>query len=223
MISLLLSLFLSTAEAKQIHIGIIDSGIPRFSTNLKVCPNGLYDLTHTDIYDKIEHGSNINGIISDKLKNIDYCSYVIKIYDNGSEGTLTLTLRALMLLYHLDVDIVNYSSTGSESSEFERMLIEGLINIKHVKFVTAAGNEHRDLDKKCGNFPACYRGVISVGNLNSDGSIASTSNYGKRITVWKHGMWIRANGITMSGTSQATAQETGDLALEIVDLYKHSK
>src|ERR1700732_4057950 len=102
----LLFLFSFISNAKTIRIGVIDSGVPNFETNLKVCPNGLYDLTHTDVYDKIEHGSNILGIISNGLKNVDYCVVVIKIYDEASWDTEFIThIMAYIYMYYLHIDV----------------------------------------------------------------------------------------------------------------------
>jgi hypothetical protein len=205
----ILFLFSFTVNAKTIRVGVVDSGMPNFDTNLKVCPNGVYDLTHTDVYDKIGHSTNILGIISNGLKDIDYCAVVIKVYDENSADTTFIThLIAYLYLYYLHVDVVNYSSVGAEDEgKAEEVLIKGMIS-RGVKFVAAAGNHNVDLDKNCSAFPACIPGVISVGNLKSDGARHSSSNYGKIVKVWQIGVNVCANNICYTGTSQATAKQT---------------
>ena len=204
----ILILLSSTANAKTIRIGVVDSGMPEFETNLKVCPNGVYDLTHTDVYDRIGHASNILGIISNGLKDVDYCAVVIKIYDEKSYDTEFIThIMAYIYLYYLHVNVVNYSSSGIEESVAETVLVKGLMD-HGVVFVTAAGNNNKDLDKQCEAWPACIPGVISVGNLNTDGTRHKRSNYGKIVKAWRIGTNITANGVTMTGTSMSTAFET---------------
>ncbi len=220
---ILLSLLIScNSNAKQIRIAIIDSGIPSFKTNAKFCDKGLYDLTDTDMKDKIGHGSNVLGIISENLNKagIDYCIYDIKIYDKSSADTPFLThLLAYIYVYYLNgVDIVNYSSSGISEAPAETALVKGLVGLG-IKFVVAAGNDSRDLDKSCNAYPACVSGVISVGNLNKNGSRNKNSNYGKIINKWQIGTEICYNKICMSGTSQATAFETVEQAKK---LYKES-
>lgn len=219
---LLLSLLIScNSNARQIKIAILDTGLPTFKTDAKLCHNGSYDLTGTDMVDRIAHGTNIIGIISDRLNKakVDYCIYDIKIYDKASSDTPFLThLIAYLYLYYLDVDIVNYSSSGLVESPPEDVLIKGLID-KGVKFVAAAGNDSKNLDKKCVVFPACIPGVISVGNLNSDGTRHSSSNYGKIVSKWRGGTRICANHVCETGSSQATAVETAEQAKK---LYRES-
>lgn len=219
----LLSLLIScNSNARQIKIAIIDSGIPKFKTNAKFCSNGLYDLTNTSMEDHLSHGSNILGIIAENLNkaNVDYCIYDIKIYDKDSSDTPFLThLVAYIYLYYLDgVDIVNYSSSGPTESPPENALLKGLIS-RNIKFVASAGNDNKDLDIACSAWPACIPGVISVGNLNVNGTRHKASNYGKIVTAWQMGSNICYNHVCMSGTSQATAFETVNQAKK---LYKES-
>ena len=203
-----ISLFFNFAEARTIRIGVVDSGMPEFETNLKMCDYGKYDLTHTNIYDKIGHGSNILGIISNGLSDVDYCVVVIKIYDESSSDTEFIThLMAYIYIYYLHIDVVNYSSVGLEESVAETVLIKGLMD-HGVTFVAAAGNNNKDLDKNCNAYPACIPGVISVGNLNANGSRHRTSNYGKIVKAWHNGTNICMNKVCMTGSSMSTAFET---------------
>lgn len=219
---ILLSLLIScNSNARQIKIAIIDTGLPTFKTDAKLCPKGAYDLTDTDMVDRISHGTNIIGIISENLNksNVDYCIYDIKIYDKASSDTPFLThLIAYLYVYYLDVDIVNYSSSGSVESPPEDVLIKGLID-RGVKFVAAAGNDNKDLDKQCSVWPACIPGVISVGNLNLDGHRHKTSNYGKIVKKWHLGSNVCYNHVCETGTSQSTAFETVEQAKK---LYRES-
>jgi hypothetical protein len=210
-----LLLFCSISQAKQIRISVIDSGYSNNLPDLKVCKNGLKDLTNKGMPDKLGHGTLILGIIAKALKDIDYCVYVIKIYDESSSDTLFIThLMAYVYSYVLNPDIINYSSSGPIYVDMEEFLIKGLIS-KNIKFVAAAGNENMDLDKECSAWPACIKGVISVGNKLNNGLRASRSNYGKRVTQWEVGERICINGMCGSGTSMSAAMYTSKLAKEL--------
>lgn len=193
--------------------------MPRFSTNLKLCKDGAVDFTDTDIYDESQnyyHGTNIAGIISNGLKNIDYCVYILKIYSTKHEVDRFNHLKAFRYAISKKVDLINYSSSGVGYNVMEAYLVR-IMRIKNIKFVCAAGNDSLNLDKGCIAYPGCYNGVISVGNLNKNKTIARTSNYGKIVTAWQVGDHICANNVCLSGTSQATAVQT------VVEAIKLSK
>lgn len=207
------------SHAKQIHVAIIDSGISKDTTNLKICPNGLIDLTHTDMVDRIDHGSIVNDIIGDKLKGTDYCLYIIKIYDRKRGIEVFTFENALSLLYRFDyVDIINFSSEGNIEGPYldEKVLLFGLLQLKGAKFVEAAGNSSRNLDTDCNIYPTCYKDTILVGNGRNRFEHALSSNYGKRINAWRDGNIISINGIVRSsGSSFSAAIYSADLALEM--------
>lgn len=210
-----LLLFCSISEAKQVKIVVIDSGYSNNLPDLKICKNGMHDLTNKGMPDKYGHGTVILGIIAKALKDIDYCVYIIKIYDEPNTGTpFIIHLLAYMYSYLLSPDIINYSSSGPIYVEAEEFLIKGLIS-KNIKFITAAGNENKDLDKECNAWPACIKGVIAVGNKLKNGLRAPHSNYGKRIIQWEDGDRICINGTCMSGTSMSTAVYTSKLAKKL--------
>lgn len=220
-VSLLLALCLGfSAQAKQVKIAIIDSGYTRDNVkNLKVCENGLVDLTGTDIKDRMGHGSNVLALIADRLEDVDYCAYVIKIYDKNSLVPFVRHLIAYTLLYVIkDLAVVNYSSSGTIYDEPEDVLITGLVH-KGIVFDVAAGNGHKNLDKECSSWPACVKGVTSVGNLNRNGTVNSSSNYGDVIKAWEIGTDMCAGGYCLTGTSMATAVHTAKVTRQ---LYKQS-
>jgi hypothetical protein len=118
-------------------------------------------------------------------------------------------LMAWAVINSLKVDIVNYSSSGFSSNAAEAQLLHLLYN-KGIKVVVAAGNESRDLDENCNVFPACYYPyVIPVGNIGNG------SNHGKIVTVVRNGNHQCYNDHCFSGTSQATALYSSELAIEL--------
>ena len=80
-------------DAKTIKVAIIDSGVSHIESYVKICPDGLYDLTQMppkihalpiEMSDEIGHGDNVTYIIADNLRDVDYCMYIIKIYGGKS-------------------------------------------------------------------------------------------------------------------------------------------
>lgn len=209
----------SLAEAKQIIIAVIDSGINLDKVpEAKICKDGIMDFTGTGDKDELMHGSNVAGIIAHHLKNFDYCMYIMKVYTKtgrrDSLGTYFAYIMALTMAVHLHPDIVNFSSSGREVDTPEKYLIKALVD-NDAKFVVAAGNDSLNLDKHCDAYPACYPGVISVGNLGLNGQPHPSSNYGKRVSMWAPGTQIHAAGVTMTGTSQAAPVVTAILAKKL--------
>lgn len=211
------------SSAKEIRILVIDSGYSNNIKDLKVCPNGTRDLTGKGMSDRLGHGTVILGIIAENLKDIPYCVYILKIYDDESfETPFIIHLDSFLYAYHIkDLDIINYSSNGTVYSRLEEVIINTIVVEKRVKFVTAAGNHNTDLDKKCNSWPACMDNVISVGSLHRDGKKDSRSNYGKRVTAWEFG-YKCVNDTCMRGTSMATAVHTSKIAKKIYE-YRNKK
>lgn len=218
-----LFLFSASVNARQIRIGVIDSGISYVAPYLHICKDGMYDLSVTKpgidyktarTTDELGHGSNVSYIIADHLKDVDYCMVIIKIYgDHGTGTSFYAHFAAYLLAATLDLDIVNYSSGGYRYSATEHMLIS-LLQKHGTKFVTAAGNDNLNVDRADMFYPCGYKDVICVGNLDH-GRKHNQSNFGKTVTVWQEGTNVSAGGYTMSGTSQATAVETAVLVRQM--------
>lgn len=214
-------------QAKTLHIAIIDSGIRVVpNEDIKFCDKGHMDFTYTGIEDHMDHGTNVAYTIASYLKNVDYCFIIIKVFDKKTKD-IGIDPMHLAFFYLLElktkIDIINISAGGIGKEVEEDALVGGLI-AKGIKVIAAAGNEHLDLDKDCKMFPACYKGVISVGNLDHDGKKQASSNYGKIVSVWEYGTDVCHAGICMTGTSQATAIHTGKFARDLkktVDKFKN--
>jgi len=61
--------------------------------------------------------------------------------------------------------------------------------------------------------------IIVVGNKNEDGTPHYASSYGSSVKYWENGVNVVAFGIKLTGSSQATAIETG----KIVKLLNEKK
>lgn len=209
------------SDARQkIRVMEVDTGV---SLSHKLISDHVpkSEQTKADYFDTQNHGTHIAGII---LKNVCpqieliSCKYIFlsNPLDN-LENSINCFKRAL----NENIDIINYSSYGNMSDINEYDALKALSD-KNVVFVTAAGNDNKDISKFYNPvYPAKYdlKNLIVVGNLNDDGTKAATSNYGLKKMVWEKGMYVPSTftgGVfgTMSGTSQATARRTNRILLK---------
>jgi subtilisin family serine protease len=197
LISLLLLLTFS-AQAKDITVMSIDTGVD-FSHELL----HEHHLPTQYIYDNIDnngHGTHIAGII---LK--DTCVQVKFISCNyfANRSPNACFRRALIE----KPDYINFSSGGMEFDREEKELVTALTKAGII-IVVAAGNNNL---KRPNYYPARYemKGMIIVGNLDSNGKRHFLSNYGFKGMKWEIGTSIFStmpHGFGyMTGTSQAAA------------------
>jgi len=225
-LSLILLLLASNAYAKKIVVAVIDTGFGYNAESLKekhLCKYGHKDFTTDQKFVKIlntkdkvpldthSHGTNVVGIIDKFAGDADYCIVVIKFFvDNGEEKNAISSRLAIEYAVSLKPDVINYSAGSSRADEIEIDAIKKFLDKKGI-FVAAAGNSSKNLGIEGNFYPAMYdKRIYVVGNLDKDG-YASTSNYGKLVTDWENGTNVEAFGITLSGTSQATAVKTGKI------------
>jgi hypothetical protein len=225
----LILLVSSVSNAKQIKIGVMDTGYskPIGETSVNLCPSGHYDAS-TGTYgvgkDIRGHGTNIAHIIDEKLKPLgksSYCLVIFKIFD-GNRNPLKMSLEALVIARSQKLDFINYSAGGSSKSDEERLAIVDLLD-SGVKFAAAAGNGDKSSDYKGVSldsqeyYPALYdERIYVVGNGHSELQRAPSSNYGKRVKHWVYGSNIEAGGVMLSGSSQSTAIFTAKMAYDSI-------
>ena len=226
------------AEAKHcdkvpIKVAVIDTGFGYQDRghDAPLCKYGHYDFSKEKQFsgaydtrvpvpvDTHGHGTNIVGIINSYAKenHINYCIVVIKYYSERQTGheNLIAFIRAINYAANIKVDYVNYSGGGPESDRVEKASVKRFLN-GGGKMIAAAGNEHANLNiKENAYYPAMYdKRIIVVGNLCKNGVRCESSNYGDAVTRWEVGEDVEAYGLTMTGTSQATAVATGKILSE---------
>ena len=222
-------------EARTIRIAVLDTGLNNINGTIPICPESK-DFTLRDsnikfkdfkkivpLNDENGHGTNISNIIHQIAKDTDYCQIILKVFAfkkgiNGEKHT-SEALEYIDKLFQ-PVDFINYSAGGTFVIPKEKILIQKLID-KGVTFISAAGNNNKNLDEDCNYYPACYDNkIIVVGNINNDGSKNSSSNYGiKVIKFWANGVNRTAGQITLTGTSQATAIVSGQMIVVMDRTY----
>jgi subtilisin family serine protease len=225
----LLSHNLYAQERPPLKVAVIDSGLDigdvRFKNHL--CPSGHKDFTGEGIYDRHGHGTHMVGtILLEAGPKASFCLIIIKYFSEklSSEGRLRSYRSSLRYLRTLQVQIVNISGGGTEEDIIERNTIKKMVN---TFFVVAAGNDGKNLDVECYYYPACYTftdRVVTIGNLNNDGSRASSSNYGKAVDGWEMGQRVFSTapgGLyrEASGTSISASVATGKLIRKIHEKY----
>lgn len=210
------------ADDKRIHIAVIDTGanIPPTHTKYLCNDDSHLDLTgNNGLQDTFGHGTNIAGILAKAMNPRKHCLQIIKwVHDAedmataGKQGYIASNYRfgkALVQALKYKAKYVNMSYGGPEPLSAEYLGIQELLNSGAILSI-AAGNNSQNLDSACNYYPACYnikhKNFHVVGNRG-----AGSSNYGKRITDWAHGIDIEGFGVVMTGTSQATAVYLGGL------------
>lgn len=174
------------------------------------------DLVPLDVHG---HGTNIVGIIDGyaKAAHVNYCIVIVKYYSDHQPGSQNLlaTIRAFNYASNIHADYVNYSGGGYEIDHFERMAVKRFIN-HGGQLIAAAGNDNQNIDEQQNAYyPAMYdKRTIIVGNLGRNGVKLNSSNYGTSVNRWEVGENVSAFGVTMTGTSQATAIATGKIVAE---------
>ena len=177
------------------------------------------------------HGSNIVGLIGNRINTKKYCIVSIRTFTDYDSSIMNNYLRSLALAKSIpDIVAVNLSIQTDglpeveQYSKKEHEAIQLLLN-SGVKVVVAAGNGNRLLSKKtCTSYPACLKmRVKNAHNFYVVGSAktpckskycekekALSSNWSKYMPMsFENGM--NAGSPKMSGTSQATAIKTGRL------------
>lgn len=189
---------LETSNASEpnhvIRIAIIDDGYDIAYARtinaepLKICPTGSYDFsTGTNVVAHSgRHGTLVGSIIAQKLKALDYCAVVYKVFEsNIADSKPSDIIRALVMALNEGFTAINMSYVGGTGFILEEMLMKRL-SADGVKMFVAAGNSSHNLDKECNAFPACYKGVNNmtvVEATKDDGSLCRVSNYGSFIRV----------------------------------------
>lgn len=199
-----------------------------FGGNNKLCEYANFDATYQTYED--DHGTHCAGIIAATTNNKVGVSGIagdanVKIMilkalggddsETGS-GVTSAIVDAIYYAEKMGASICNISFGGYEEDPTLKRTIEE----SNMLFVCAAGNEARNSDTTP-IYPAGYDlpNVISVCNINADGTLAKTSNYGSRsVDLAAPGSDIVSTLVNnefgkMTGTSMAAPMVTGSAAM----------
>ncbi|MBI6546539.1 MAG: S8 family serine peptidase, partial [Cyanobacteria bacterium NC_groundwater_1444_Ag_S-0.65um_54_12] len=179
------------------------------------------------------HGTHVAGIIGAEIGNnigvagiAPACKLMpIKALDAAGEGNTSDIVAGLLYAADAGARIINLSLGGGAGGTALANAIE-YVQGKGCLVIAAMGNDGRNAQE----YPAAYPGVIGVGAINSEGSLADFSNYGRWISVTApgEGIWSTLPGHEsapatlaaetsgygyLSGTSMATPYVAGVAAL----------
>ncbi len=139
----------------------------------------------------------------------------IKVSDNGG-ANLLFGFEGIIYAADMRAKVVNCSWGGPGRADAE----QDVVNYAYAKdcaVVAAAGNNGNNYPYQ-DFFPAAYDHVLSVGNVDANGSVVGGSNYNTHVAVTAPGMYVQStvNGNAydnMSGTSMASPNAAGCVAL----------
>ena len=203
-------------------VAIIDSGVYLHSMFANRIQESGYDYIDADTdatNDLYGHGTNVAGIVADCTNSFQVYLYPIRVLNASGGGSTSNVVNAIREATEKNVNVINLSLVTKTISEAVDEAVIDAVNAG-VTVVAAAGNNSTDTAQLS---PAhlTYPGFLVIGAAESDGGIASYSNYGESVDLFAYGTDItccsRSGGYTTAtGTSIAAPHITGLSALLIL-------
>ena len=187
--------FSAEAKDKRTRINVLDTGITpiaKIMYSKALCSDGH---SRNWIDPTGRHGSNVVGLIAEKLNTKKFCIEVHNILGTGAKGKSEIKALAKSM----DAKYINMSFNGKGELIAERSFIKVFLKRKIHVFV-AAGNSKENLDI-IKSYPAAYNFKSKYWHVVGS-STGNFSNFGRNVTELQDGT---KKGIPlMTGTSQST-------------------
>jgi cell wall-associated protease len=214
------------AGSKKIKVAIIDTGMdikhPELRGQFLPSYNSVNPMNPA-LPDA--HGTHVAGILAGKKDNgiggygINPNAMILPIDVFNRNGGATDYAIAQGILYAVKsgAKVINMSLGGPASSPIIEAAVKQAL-AKNIVIIAAAGNEGSDWK----NYPAGYEGVISVGNVDKNKRLASSSSFGPSVDLVAPGEAIYSSFYefeklssfrTASGTSMASPIVAGVASL----------
>lgn len=210
-----------------VSVAVVDSGVDATHEQLAGHVTSV-DLTHTVARDCVGHGTAVAGIIAAqdmRSQNIPFVgvapdAHIISVKFTNQEqtqGADPLLPKAIREAADLGAKVINVSVTAPDTAALRSAV--RYAQQHDAVIVAAAGNVTNDQKGTEGPaYPAQYPGVLSVGSLAYDGTVADSSNTVTRVGVSAPGTqisttWPGGYAPSVEGTSFASAFVSGTAAL----------
>jgi len=224
---------------KDINIAIIDSGCDINHKDLKNNIVGTYNFTKDDesllnVTDYLGHGTHITGIIGSQNRRIGVAPVsnllILKNLNQKGVGSVDSLVNAINYAINWrgdkgsKIDVINLSLGTRKDNQKLREAVREATD-KNIVIVAAAGNEGDGQDSTNEiNYPGYYPEVFQIGAIDKKIIPAYFTNTNANIDFVAPGENIFSTSpnnqyVILSGTSMATAQITGVVAL-IKDYYR---
>ncbi|TDB77758.1 hypothetical protein E1264_37320, partial [Actinomadura sp. KC216] len=213
-------------RGKGVKVAVVDSGVdtghPQLRGHVKA-----YDVTKAGLEDCVGHGTLVAGIIGAQdlrgqgipfigvAPEAEIISVKMAVKSQGNQpGWAAAGIRKAV---DLGAKVINISSQSPDLPDLRKAV--HYAQQRDVVIVSVAGNltdQTKQTPQKA--YPASYPGVISVGALNKDGTLAGFSNTVTPVSVTAPGQnvistWPRNSYKIDNGTSLAAPYIAGTAAL----------
>ncbi len=216
--------------SREVLVAVIDSGVAQNHPDLRVNLDNIngYDFYHDRAGgdDDNGHGTHVAGIIAAAKNSVGTRGVAprvrilpLKFLGPSGSGDTADAVRAIDYAILKGAKVISNSWGGAGYSELLNQAVQRAVSAG-IYVVAAAGNDNRNNDT-VNSYPANYPNVISVGSSDSLDQKSGFSNYGLRsVMVFAPGSDVYSSypGDSyrfMSGTSMATPQVSGAIALAL--------
>lgn len=212
-----------------VKVAVVDSGVDTKHVQLAGRVVQSIDLTHTVTRDCYGHGTAVAGIIAAqdmRDQNLPFTgvapgAHIVSVKFTNQERTAAgsdpLLAKAIIRAADSGAQVINVSVQGPAYPKLEEAI--RYAQSRDAVVVAAAGNVQGSEQGAVGAaYPAQYPGVLSVGSLSPDGTLAASSNTASRVDVSAPGkgvdtLWPGGYAPAQEGTSFACAFVSGLAAL----------
>ncbi len=209
-------------QRENYNVGVIDTGVDYNHKELKERFESVkgYDFINENDkpMDLNGHGTHVAGTIAGRGVGVsdNAILYALRVLDENGSGSEANVMRAIEWALENDegvkIDAVNLSLGAPNASKAFKDLCRIAVS-RGLKIIAAAGNEEYGYE-----YPAAFKGVISVAAINENLEHAYFSNIADTNIISAPGVDIISafpnnKYAVLSGTSMATPHITGTIAL----------